>query len=205
MARRVGNDGDINRLNETTHYAGAADFVISFVMRPGLLLPRRVSHILPPLDAIVPTETWELVEQLLVARPPVAAQQAARRKESFTLKLVWLRDRARQMHQTDDPETLRQYTRCYIMLLIGGYLMTDKSNNLVHLRWLPLLRDFTKCRAFSWGSLFLSLAAQQGVTDITGCTPMLMSWIYQRFLQWCPGRRLCLVDTTGGIFDRSRT
>ncbi|QHO31084.1 uncharacterized protein DS421_8g238560 [Arachis hypogaea] len=54
MARRVGNDGDINRLNETTHYAGAADFVISFVMRPGLLLPRRVSHILPPLDAIVP-------------------------------------------------------------------------------------------------------------------------------------------------------
>ncbi|XP_020985809.1 serine/threonine-protein phosphatase 7 long form homolog [Arachis duranensis] len=201
MARRVGNDGDINRLNETTHYAGAADFVISFVMRPGLLLPRRVSHILPLLDVIVPyldevefgdtvplrdftfdnslisalverwrpemhmfhlrwgeynTETWELVEQLLGARPPVAAQQAARRKESFTLKLVWLRDRACQMPQTDDSETLRQYTRCYIMLLIGGYLMTDKSNNLVHLRWLPLLRDFTKCRAFSWGSAVLA-------------------------------------------------
>ncbi|RYR22753.1 hypothetical protein Ahy_B03g068057 [Arachis hypogaea] len=32
MARQVGNDGDINRLNETTHYAGAADFEVSFVM-----------------------------------------------------------------------------------------------------------------------------------------------------------------------------
>ncbi|RYR03891.1 hypothetical protein Ahy_B06g083294 [Arachis hypogaea] len=67
------------------------------------------------------------------------------------LKLVWLQDRVRQMPQIDDPETLRQYARCYIMLLIGGYLMTDKSNNMVHLRWLPLLRDFAECRAFFLG------------------------------------------------------
>ncbi|RYR07958.1 hypothetical protein Ahy_B05g075460 [Arachis hypogaea] len=74
--------------------------------------------------------------------------------------------------------------------------MTDKSNNLVHLRWLPLLRDFTECRAFLWGSAVLawmyqslSLAAQRGVTDIAGCTPLLMSWIYQRFPQWCPPDR----------------
>ncbi|RYR75841.1 hypothetical protein Ahy_A01g000426 [Arachis hypogaea] len=113
MAHQVKNDRDINRLNETTYYAGAADF------------------------------------NLLGARPPVAAQQAAQRKESFTLKLVWLRDHVRQMSQTNDPETLRQYARCYIMLLIKGYLMTDKSNMLVHLRWLPLLRDFAECRAFS--------------------------------------------------------
>ncbi|RYQ90566.1 hypothetical protein Ahy_B09g096616 [Arachis hypogaea] len=100
------------------------------------------------------------------------------------------------MSQTDDPKTLRQYTRCYIMLLIGGYLMTDKSNNLVHIHWLPLLRDFDECRSFSWGSAVLawtyqslSLTAQQGVTDITGCTPLLMSCIYQRFFQWCPSNR----------------
>ncbi|RYR08017.1 hypothetical protein Ahy_B05g075549 [Arachis hypogaea] len=276
MARQVGNDGDINRLNETTHYAGATDFEVNFVMvvkfndvaivrvvikiwnRPCLLLPRRVSHTLPPPDAIVPyldeagfsdtmplrnfifdnslisalveqrrlethrfylswdevtitlqdvvyhlglrahgnpvggclcdfgrwyaKETWVLVEQLLGARPPVAAHQATQRKESFTLKLVWLRNRVRQMPQTDDPETLRQYAKCYIMLLIEGYLMTDKSNNLVHLRWLPLLRDFAECKAFSWGSAVLawtyqslSLVAQRGVTDIAGCTPLLMS------------------------------
>ncbi|QHO03209.1 uncharacterized protein DS421_13g430370 [Arachis hypogaea] len=100
------------------------------------------------------------------------------------------------MPPIDDPETLRQYARCYIMLLIGGYLMTDKSNNLVHLRWLPLLWDFEECRVFSWSSVVLAwmyqslcLAAQQGVMDIAGCTLLLMSWIYQRFSQWCPPDR----------------
>ncbi|RYR05468.1 hypothetical protein Ahy_B06g085333 [Arachis hypogaea] len=100
-------------------------------------------------------ETWAMVEQLLGARPP-----AAQRKESFTLKLVWLHDRVCQMPPTDDPETLRQYARCYIMLLIGGYLLTDKSNNLVHIRWLPLLRDFAEYRALSWGSAVLAWTYQ---------------------------------------------
>ncbi|RYQ89604.1 hypothetical protein Ahy_B09g096160 isoform B [Arachis hypogaea] len=49
MARQAENDGDINRLNETSHYAGTADFE-----RPRVLLSRRVSHTLPPPDVIVP-------------------------------------------------------------------------------------------------------------------------------------------------------
>ncbi|RYR34086.1 hypothetical protein Ahy_A10g048804 [Arachis hypogaea] len=60
------------------------------------------------------------------------------------------------MPPTDDPRTLRQYARCYIMLLIGECLLTDKSNNLVHVRWLPLLWDFAECRALSWGSAVLA-------------------------------------------------
>ncbi|RYR12066.1 hypothetical protein Ahy_B04g069591 [Arachis hypogaea] len=92
-------------------------------------------------------ETWVMVEQLLGDRPPVAAQQAAQRNGFFTLKLVWLRDRVRQMPPTDDLETLRQYARC---------LLTNKSNNLVHIRWLPLLQNFAECRALSWDSTVLS-------------------------------------------------
>ncbi|QHO24061.1 uncharacterized protein DS421_12g368970 [Arachis hypogaea] len=207
-----GKRWDINTLNETSHYAEAADFE-----KPRLLLPRRVSHTLPPPDAIVlylthtfhlpwgevtitlqdvayhlglrahgnpvggclrdfgrwyDMETWAMVEQLLGDRPPVAAHQAVQRKESFTLKLVWLHVRVRQMPPTDDPETLRHYVRCYIMLLIGGYLLTEKSNNLVHVLWLPLLRDFAEYRVLSWSSAVLAwtyqslcLAAQQGVTN----------------------------------------
>ncbi|QHO51355.1 uncharacterized protein DS421_1g30170 [Arachis hypogaea] len=49
MAHQVKNDRDINRLNETTYYAGAADF-----NSPRLLLSRRVSHTLSPPNAIVP-------------------------------------------------------------------------------------------------------------------------------------------------------
>ncbi|RYQ91644.1 hypothetical protein Ahy_B09g097631 [Arachis hypogaea] len=91
MARADTCDPDINKLNTTWYYIGAADFT-----RPRLLLPQR-------------------------------------RKESFSLKLIWLRDRVCHMPQTDDPETLQQYARYYILLLIGGYLMTNKSNNLVYL------------------------------------------------------------------------
>ncbi|RYR69571.1 hypothetical protein Ahy_A03g016121 [Arachis hypogaea] len=60
----------------------------------------------------------------------------------------------------DNPETLRKYARCYIMLPIRGYLMTDKSNNLVHLRWFPLLEDFGRCLALSWGSAMLAWTYQ---------------------------------------------
>ncbi|XP_029146599.1 uncharacterized protein [Arachis hypogaea] len=42
-------DRDINRLNAIWHYAGIADFA-----RPRLLLLRRVSHMFPPPEAIVP-------------------------------------------------------------------------------------------------------------------------------------------------------
>ncbi|RYR43867.1 hypothetical protein Ahy_A08g040260 [Arachis hypogaea] len=34
--------------------------------------------------------------------------------------------------------------------------MTDKSNNLVHLRWPSLLADFQTCRGLSWGSAVLA-------------------------------------------------
>ncbi|RYR61340.1 hypothetical protein Ahy_A04g018504 [Arachis hypogaea] len=44
-----------------------------------------------------------------------------------------------------DATILCQYMRCYIFLLIKGYLMTDKSNNQAHIKWLPLLDDFAKC------------------------------------------------------------
>ncbi|RYR43554.1 hypothetical protein Ahy_A08g039965 [Arachis hypogaea] len=75
-------------------------------------------------------------------------------------------------------------------------LLTDKSNNLVHVRWLPLLRDFAECRVLSWGSAVLAwtyqslcLAAQRGVTDIADYIPLLMSLIYRKFSQWCPPDR----------------
>ncbi|QHO16557.1 uncharacterized protein DS421_10g304530 [Arachis hypogaea] len=41
----------------------------------------------------------------------------------------------------------------------------------------------------AWTYQSLSLAAQRGVTDIDGCTPLLMSWIYKRFFEWCPPDR----------------
>ncbi|KAI4371008.1 hypothetical protein MLD38_019289 [Melastoma candidum] len=39
-------------------------------------------------------------------------------------------------------EVVQMYSRAYILQLIGGMLFTTKSDNLVHLFWLPLLADF---------------------------------------------------------------
>ncbi|MFQ6647402.1 hypothetical protein Gotur_020780 [Gossypium turneri] len=36
--------------------------------------------------------------------------------------------------------------------MIGGYLMSDLSQNLVHLRWLLKLVDFRAAGEFSWES-----------------------------------------------------
>ncbi|MED6157170.1 hypothetical protein PIB30_020837 [Stylosanthes scabra] len=75
-------------------------------------------------------QSWDMVEQYLGARPPVPANA---QKESFVIKMVWLRERLQHIPVDADPDTLRQYARCYIMLFIGGYLMPDKSGNLVHI------------------------------------------------------------------------
>ncbi|RYR15604.1 hypothetical protein Ahy_B04g072457 [Arachis hypogaea] len=90
--------------------------------------------------------------------------------------------------KTNDPDTLRQYARCYILLMIRGYLMSGKSNNQAHLWWLPLLDDYVRCRSRSlgvcgaaWTYHSLCSVAHRSTTDIGGCTPLLVSWIYQRF------------------------
>ncbi|KAL4390484.1 hypothetical protein AHAS_Ahas03G0149700 [Arachis hypogaea] len=54
MACANNHDADINQMNATWHIAGAADFEYTVYVRPRLLLLRKVSHTLPPLDAIVP-------------------------------------------------------------------------------------------------------------------------------------------------------
>ncbi|QHO02202.1 uncharacterized protein DS421_13g421840 [Arachis hypogaea] len=90
MACQAENDGDINKLNETSHYVGAADFE-DVAYHLGLRAHGNpVGGCLRDFGRWYHTETWALVEELLGARPPVAPQQAAQRKESFMLKLVWL-------------------------------------------------------------------------------------------------------------------
>ncbi|MED6209475.1 hypothetical protein PIB30_055066 [Stylosanthes scabra] len=46
-------------------------------------------------------------------------------------------------------ERLMQYTRGYIMQIIGGMLFPDASDSRVHMRWLPLLEDLDRCGQLS--------------------------------------------------------
>ncbi|MBA0870169.1 hypothetical protein Goshw_008735 [Gossypium schwendimanii] len=67
--------------------------------------------------------------------------------------------------------------------MIGGYLMSDLSRNLVHLRWLLKLVDFRAADEFSWGFTVLATLYQEmceatppNKAKIRGCLSLLQSW-----------------------------
>ncbi|MBA0784672.1 hypothetical protein Gotri_028199, partial [Gossypium trilobum] len=60
-----------------------------------------------------------------------------------------------------------QYARTYILKMIEGYLMSDLSRNLIHLRKLLKLVDFRAAGEFSWGSTVLATLYQ----EMCGATP----------------------------------
>ncbi|MBA0634051.1 hypothetical protein Godav_029529 [Gossypium davidsonii] len=65
------------------------------------------------------------------------------------LEMGWLQDTF--LEPDDDSTELEKirYARAYILQIIGGYLMSDLSRNLVHLRWLLKLVDFRAAGEFS--------------------------------------------------------
>ncbi|RYR21162.1 hypothetical protein Ahy_B03g066427 [Arachis hypogaea] len=83
------------------------------------------------------------------------------------------------MSDTTDPDTLRRQVEQSGPSMVAA-----------------LLADFQTCSGMSWVSAVLAwtyhslcFVAHRGTTDIAGCTLLLMSWIYQRFSQWCPPDR----------------
>ena len=104
----------------------------------------------------------------------------------------WFKDTFRLSESATQDEIVR-HTRAYMMLLFGGLLFPDKSGFRVHLKWLPLLRDFRHVRSLSWGSAVLAMlqqylcrAVNNQTVDIAGCITLLQSWIWYRLPQFSP-------------------
>ncbi|MBA0786405.1 hypothetical protein Gotri_027220, partial [Gossypium trilobum] len=73
--------------------------------------------------------------------------------------------------------------------MIGGYLMSDLSRNLIHLMWLQKLVDFRAVGEFSWRSAMLATlywetckATTPNKAKIGGCLSLLQSWARFHFL-----------------------
>ncbi|MBA0878274.1 hypothetical protein Goshw_000065 [Gossypium schwendimanii] len=63
--------------------------------------------------------------------------------------MSWLRDTFPELgNDSTEVERIR-YARAYIIEMIRGYLMSDLSQNLVHMRWLLKLVDFRAVDKFS--------------------------------------------------------
>ncbi|MED6164174.1 hypothetical protein PIB30_087109, partial [Stylosanthes scabra] len=92
-------------------------------------------------------EKWRTIsDYVLMVIWSKAQQNPEARKENFSLKMTWLKQWMQHILVDADVDMLREYARCFLTMLIGGYLLSDKSNNLVHIRWLPLMEDFDRCR-----------------------------------------------------------
>ncbi|MBA0805298.1 hypothetical protein Gohar_004822, partial [Gossypium harknessii] len=89
----------------------------------------------------------------------------------------------------DSTEVQRvRYAWVDILQILRGYLMLDKSRNLVHLRWLLKLIDFRTIGELNWGFIVFSIlyremcrATQPNKIKIGGCLSLLKSWAQFRF------------------------
>ncbi|KAG8486789.1 hypothetical protein CXB51_020147 [Gossypium anomalum] len=110
------------------------------------------------------------------------------------IEMGWLRDTFPES-DNDSTELERiRYARAYILEMIGGYLMSDLSRNLVHLRWLLKLVDFRVADELSWGSALLATlykemcgATRPNKAKIGGCLSLLQSWAQVYILEMIGG------------------
>ncbi|KAF7813805.1 serine/threonine-protein phosphatase 7 long form-like protein [Senna tora] len=91
----------------------------------------------------------ELCMELLGIELP---QQRQTRKGQ-RVSMSWLKSQFQYVPDHNSPEVYKQrYTRQYILHLLEGYLIPDKTSTDCCLMYLPLLRDFAECGQYSWGS-----------------------------------------------------
>ncbi|KAF7828664.1 serine/threonine-protein phosphatase 7 long form-like protein [Senna tora] len=92
---------------------------------------------------------WATVCEGLLGQTPPEGKLKGQRSS-----MKWLDDTFSFANFPPNPTAvdIEHFARAYILKLIGGYLMPDKSSKEVYLMYLPLLADLTAVRTFSWGS-----------------------------------------------------
>ncbi|KAL5179202.1 Serine/threonine-protein phosphatase 7 long form [Glycine soja] len=122
----------------------------------------------------------ELCDELLGEVPPENARKGA------TLKLTWLLSILRApLPEEPTIHQLQCMCRAYIMYVIGGALIPDKSRNRVHLMYLNLLCDLNNIKKYCWGSACLAnlyrelcRASSEVGKVMGGCAILLQSWTW---------------------------
>ncbi|XP_015967395.1 serine/threonine-protein phosphatase 7 long form homolog [Arachis duranensis] len=102
------------------------------------------------------------------------------------IKLTWLRSLKRRL-QLNDQLSRERYVKCHIMALFGTTLFCDKSGAGVHWKFLPLLRNVSEIKTYSWGAaclahLYRSLcrASRYDCKDMDGPLTLLHVWAWER-------------------------
>nr|XP_004490105.1 protein MAIN-LIKE 2-like [Cicer arietinum] len=121
----------------------------------------------------------DVCQEYLGVIPPEGAT-----KGNF-IKLKWIKDTFDNVGENASEVEKQASCRAYILRMIGGLLMPDKSNNRVHLKYLSILGDLNKASHYSWGSAVLAtlyrelcLATKPNVMSMGGCALLLQNWAW---------------------------
>ena len=93
---------------------------------------------------------FDMCQFLLGVAPPPHLLDGQR------LSVSWLTQTFAQLPDDADDHDIRCFARAYIMRLIGGYLMPDRTGARVPLMYLSLLVDLEAAGQYSWGSAVLA-------------------------------------------------
>lgn len=109
------------------------------------------------------------------------------------VKFTWLNSWIFNVPVGASNKILRQHARGYLMMVIGGAILPDKSSNRVNIKYLPLLSNFENIGKYSWGSacltnLYRMLCKTATCTSscMGGCTMLLQSWAWYRINSIAP-------------------
>ncbi|RYQ88441.1 hypothetical protein Ahy_B09g095630 isoform C [Arachis hypogaea] len=68
----------------------------------------------------------------------------------FIVHFTWFHERFRVLPANATEDTVRIYARAHIMMLLSTQLFGDKSENWVHIRWLPFVARLDEMGTYSW-------------------------------------------------------
>lgn len=114
-------------------------------------------------------------------------------KKGNRFKITWLKKFLKNIPNEPSDDQLIQYSRAYILYLIGTFLMPNKSSDQVHMKYVDILRDLTEVGEYSWGSAILATlyknlcdGAVSETKTIAGCTQLLQAWGWSRLKLFSP-------------------
>ncbi|MBA0853636.1 hypothetical protein Goshw_020138, partial [Gossypium schwendimanii] len=93
----------------------------------------------------VVTVDWRDVCEQLLGKVPNAIYEVL-------IDMNWLKINFGELDTESNEVEREQHTWSYIFMIIEGFLMPNKSQNFVHLRWLLKLVNFSEAGELSWGS-----------------------------------------------------
>jgi Plant mobile domain len=137
---------------------------------------------------------WSMVVEQLLGKP--VTTETFRPKSKVAISIKWLHQNFSICPVIADENTIQQYARAYLLMLIGSLLFTDHSGNSISAIYLPLFRDFDRAGRYSWASAVLAylykelcLATNPDRMQFGGSILLLQLWSWERLPMGRPRNR----------------